>query len=477
MINLIKSNCIAITCLIIYACITLTRIINHTPWFDEAHAWTIAEQLNFVDMFNYVKNEGHFFVWQALLYPFAHSHIIPYPYPMQALNWIFCLSALIVMWWKAPFNNWIKALITFSFPFLGCYGVIARCYSIGILLLFLLAALFDKKTKYPKTYAFLLILCANTSVMVLIGATAFGILFLVDIFKNKLSQKEYLYTGFILVIGAALILYQVFFVKYFSTIVENGHAETTMLMLKNTYVYHNLLTNSILTFLFAIPLFWYFFKDKNSLFFITFTYVLMLILSFKFYGINFWHAYFYYIFLMIAFWIHNGFNTKLKKFSLYILGIISFILIFHYPEKLNTRGVFDSKALEMKNYIDNDKILKKSVILHNTGVLYELLPYVNNSSYKIKNYCNVEGNTDYDLYNIFGIFNTDCVRGNIFGQAQKHPEIIKKITTNNTYAYTKKDKNPQINNYGVIMADGYSILIQKYKCFDNHCFWKIEVKR
>ena len=246
--SITKVNKLAVICLVIFSFITILRITKHIPWFDEAHAWTIAEQLSFIEMFNYVKNEGHFFVWQTLLYPFAHSHIIPYPYPMQALNWIFCTSALILMWWKAPFNNWIKALITFSFPFLGCYAILARCYSIGILLLFLLSALFDKKTEYPKTYALLLILCANTSIMALIGATAFGILFLVDILKNKLSKKDYVYTGFILIIGAVLILYQVFVVEYFSTIVENGHAETTMLMLKNTYVYHNLFINSILTF-------------------------------------------------------------------------------------------------------------------------------------------------------------------------------------------------------------------------------------
>ena len=476
MIKIIKSNYIAIICLIIYSIITITRMIHHTPWFDEAHAWTIAEQLNFVDMFNYVKNEGHFFIWQALLYPFAHSHIIPYPYPMQALNWIFCFSALIIMWWKAPFNNWIKALITFSFPFLGCYGVLARCYSVGILLLFALALLFDKKLQYPKTYALLLILCANTSVMALIGATAFGILFLIDIFKNKLTKKECIFTGSILIIGAALILYQVLCIDYFSTIVESGHFYTTMIMFENTYVYHNLLINSILTLVFAIPIFLYMFNDKKSLFFLSFTYISMLFLAFKFYGINFWHAYFFYICLIIAFWIHKG-NSNFKKFSLCILALISFILIFHYPEKSNAKGVFDSKVLEIKKYIESDEILKKSLIIHNTGILYELMPYTSKSLYQIRNYCSTEVNTDYDLYNIFGIFNTDCVRGNIFGQAQKHPDIIKKFAILNSYAYTQKDKNPQINNYGIIMANGYSLLIQKYKCFNEHCFWKIEVKQ
>ena len=467
-----KVNKTAIVCLIIFAFITILRIAKHVPWFDEAHAWTIAEQLNFVDMFNYVKNEGHFFIWQTLLYPFAHSHIIPYPYPMQALNWIFCFSALIIMWCKAPFNNWIKALITFSFPFLGCYGVLARCYSIGILLLFILTAMFENKLKYPKTYALLLVLCANTSVMALIGATAFGILFLIDIFKNKLTKKDCIFTGSILIIGAALILYQVLCIDDFSTIVENGHFYTTMIMFENTYVYHNLLINSILTLVFAIPIFIYMFNDKKSLFFLFFTYISMLFLAFKFYGINFWHAYFFFVYLIVAFWIHKGEECKIKIVSMWMLGIISFILIFHYPEVGTARGVYKSEADKIASYIESDEILKKSVILHNTGSIYEVLPYLKNKSYKVRNYCSIEENTDYNLFNIFY---GGCVRGNIFGQAQKYPEVIKELAGDNVFAYTEKDKNPQINNYGVIMADGYSILIKKYRCFEKHCFWKVEV--
>ena len=69
-----KVNKTAIICMAVYAVITIVRIINHIPFFDEAHAWTMAEQLNFTDLLLEVKNEGHFFIWQTLLYPFAHSH-------------------------------------------------------------------------------------------------------------------------------------------------------------------------------------------------------------------------------------------------------------------------------------------------------------------------------------------------------------------------------------------------------------------
>ena len=474
--NITKLNKIAISCLVLFSVITLARIFNHVPWFDEAHGWTIAEQLNYFDMLNYIKNEGHFFVWQSLLYPFAKLHL--YPYSMQLLNWIFCLIALIVMWWKAPFNNVVKGLITFSFPFLGCYGVIARCYSVGIMLLFILASMNDVKLKYPKTYATVLIFCANTSIMALIGASAFGLMFLYDLYKSKLNKNELIKTSGILFLGAFLVFIQIFLNIYFSSIVTNSHLFTSLIMIENIFIYHNFLLNFLINIIFAVPIFIYLCSKKQALFLFVVTYFLMLLLTFKFYGFNFWHSYFFYIYLLIALWISDKKeeNTVLKKISVSIFAIISFILIFHLPEEMHISSTFHSKAKVLINLIENDEQLKNSVIIHNSGDFYEILPYTHKKTYKIKNYCTLEDKTDYDLKNShLG----DCVKGNIFGQAQKYPDLIKYIVeanNNNVFAFTQADKNPQIKNYGMIFAGNYNILIKKYKCDENLCFWKVEIK-
>ena len=466
-----KLNKFTILCLVIYAAVTIYFNYTHVMWFDEAHSWLIAKQLGFVDMLKYIKNEGHFFVWQVLLYPFAHIKFNLYPYVMKVLNWSFCMCAVVILWWKAPFNNCIKALITFSFPFLVCYSVLARCYSIGILLLFALAALYENKFKYPKTYALLLILCANTSVMALIGATAFGILFVVDVVKNKLPIKQIIITLLILLIGAAAVLLQVIKINYFSTIVENGHFYTSLIMFENTYISNNLLVNSILSLIFSIPVLMYLFRDRASLFFFSFTYVLMLILAFNFYGMNFWHAYFFFVYLIISLWINRAGKLLSGKFAHTALALISFLLIFNLPVKENYNETLKSDCKIIKSFIENDENLKNALILHNSGIMYEILPYRKKAAYKIKNYCTEKDNKDYDLKNLIG---NDCVRGNIFGQAQKYPDLIKSFVSDKTYAYTEKDKNIQVVNYGIIMAEDYQLLIKKYKCIENHCFWKIE---
>lgn len=466
MLNLIRNNLTAIICLFIFSVITINRIINHIPWFDEAHAWTIAEQLGFVDMFNYVKNEGHFFIWQTLLYPFAHSHLIPYPYPMQALNWIFCFSALVLMWWKAPFNNWIKALITFSFPFLGCYGVLARCYSIGILLIFVLAVLYENKLKYPKTYALLLIVCANTSVMALIGASAFGFLFLYDFIRNY-EKNDKIWVYMILSFGAFLIFYQLFNMDYYTPIAGNRTPHISIRIFRNSFVNGGLILNCFLVLLFSIPLFRYLYENKSALIFTVFSYFWLLVFSMGVYGAAFWHTYFFFIFLLTGLWLCK--DTKNSKWALIVFALISLIFIVHKPVDKDYYQVFGHKPDRLLQFIKHDEILNKSNIIQNHGILYTMIPYIYGQDYILKNHCHKELNTDYDLLNNN---NKMCAVKNTMEQAKRYPDKLKKMINEKTYTFidTREYK---------IVSDTVKInkfYFEKYKCFEHYCFYKIYVK-
>ena len=202
--DLIKKNWQTIIFLGLWCGITFFNLFNHTPWYDEAHAWNIAQGLNFIEILDFMHIEGHTFLWYLCLMPFAKLNI-GYPYSMLLINWLFCFTAILILWFKAPFPNWLKFLIAFSFPFLQYYPIVARCYSIGIMFLFLVAMYEKVKLKRPNLYAFLLVMLANTSVVALFGATILGALFLFELIKNKIKNSSpYL----ILFIGSVLILYQ-----------------------------------------------------------------------------------------------------------------------------------------------------------------------------------------------------------------------------------------------------------------------------
>lgn len=470
----IKNNKLATCSMLLYAIITLARLFTHTPWFDEAHAYTIAEQLNFIDIIKYVKNEGHFFLWQTLLLPFAKLHL--YPYPMLILNWLFCTLALILMWWKCPLDNRIKVLITFSSPIIWCYSLIARCYSVGILLLFLLAFLYDKKLQYPKTYAFLLILSANTSLVALFGTTAFGILFLYDLFKSKNTDlKNNIVIASILSFGAILIIYQLLNIGYWDSTVGHRTLHLSVKIFRNTFVYNRLLPNLMFLGLFAVPIFKYFWQNKKVLFFYTFSSFFLLVLATGVYPCHYWHTYFFYIFLIIAFWLMGDENItgNLKRNALISFGIMSFVLVFHTPQMPNYSFIYKSYTKDLLKFIENDIYLKNAQIIQNDGLIYEMSPYSYGKSFKIKNYCHVEDNTEYDLWNISTQI---CPIENAMWQARKHPDILRKIVDDNTYTYIKESKLETINKKVLINTQNGDFLFEKYNCFKEYCFWKITVK-
>lgn len=104
----------------IYVLITVLRVLNHQPWFDEAHAWHIAQEKNLLEVIQLMPVEGHTFIWYLLLMPFAKTNF-HYPWPMFILNYTFALVSVIILWKKAPLHNITKTIITFSFPFLPVF--------------------------------------------------------------------------------------------------------------------------------------------------------------------------------------------------------------------------------------------------------------------------------------------------------------------------------------------------------------------
>ncbi len=474
--EIINSNLLFILSIIIYTIISVVRILNHIPFSDEAHAWSLAENLGYGEMFNEVKNEGHFFVWQTILYPFAKLHL--YPYSMQILNWLFCTSALIIMWWKAPFNNVIKVLITFSFPFLGCYSVLSRCYSIGIMLLFILASLRKNSLKYPKIYAFLLILCANTSVMALLGASAFGLIFIYDLFKQKkLSKQDYFWVITILSIGAILILYQLFNMDYLIPITSNRRFHISIKLFRNVFVYNNLWLNFFALGIFSIPVFKYLSGNKSALFFVSYTYFFLLAFITAIYGGYFWHSYFFYIYLIVGLWICDNSEVEniSKKLAITVLAIVSFILIFHKPTK--SEYFFAYLAPKTNTFIENienDDKLRNAQIIQNDGLLMVVKPYASKKSFVLRTHCGIDRFDD----SLINGDNKLCAVKNSITQAKRNPKSIRDVVkTSNlaTYTYLISSEYKTEKSLYKIPADGYFIYFKKYKCYDKYCFWKIEI--
>lgn len=71
----LKNNMLFISVITIYIIVTALRLIYHQPWYDEALAWNIAQQLNLLEIIHLMRVEGHTFIWYLLLMPFAKADL------------------------------------------------------------------------------------------------------------------------------------------------------------------------------------------------------------------------------------------------------------------------------------------------------------------------------------------------------------------------------------------------------------------
>lgn len=397
----LRNNKTFIIVISIYIIITLLRLVHHQPWYDEAHAWTIAEQLNLKEIIDLMRIEGHTFIWYLLIMPFAKANWF-YPWPMLIINYIFALSCVIFMWKKAPFHNFTKTVITFSFPFFALFPINARCYAIGLIMLFVMADMFNKKLKHPIIFSGLVTLCANTSVMALLGSSAFGFLFAFDLIKgalnNKISRKDFIISFVIMCIGACLIFWQLggsnSGILGDNTNFINHFAE---FFIGNFILYNILAIIGLTAVSISLPI--YLFKDKRALFFFAYTIGGLVFIFTNVYAGFAHHYVFFYIYALISFWLAKnnypeGWRSKIAETALSILFISQIITHLSFSP-----AYFHSGSKFLSDIILQDNNLKSSrIILFHIGDK-RILPYVEKENVDVWVYCQgAKANYDPNLH-------------------------------------------------------------------------------
>lgn len=285
---------------------------------DELHAYDISLHFSIPEIFRLMRSEGHAFVWFLIMKPFAYFN---FAMGIKIINWIFAFSALFVMWKFAPFNSLIKILITFSEPMLNIYPISARCYAIGVLGLFLIAAMYKKRLKNPYLYAALIFFTANTSLMAAIPALIFGVYFCIEIIKEKKN-----YSAIIILLLTLVFLA----VQWHNPIIPNYQRSMTFYGKINDFIFGNMPFSGhrkSITALYSVLLLSAVLFFKNN-----FKILLFWLFSFAAYQYIFYfvycgdmrHFYFWYISLIILFWI--GYDIPSKKMYRNIF-LVSFSLI------------------------------------------------------------------------------------------------------------------------------------------------------
>lgn len=133
----------------------------HEPWRDEAQAWLLVRDLSFLDLIKQMSAEGTPALWHILVFPFAKLGL-PYA-AMFVLHAIIGILAVTVFVFRAPFSRLIKTLFVFSYLMACEYSIIARNYSITVLLLWLIASYYPQRFRKPLAYSVFIFFLFNTN--------------------------------------------------------------------------------------------------------------------------------------------------------------------------------------------------------------------------------------------------------------------------------------------------------------------------
>lgn len=128
------SEPIVLPLLVLLATLQATMILGHVAWRDETQAYLVATQPEIADVFRALHYEGHPALWHLLLRA-AHG-LSPSLFALKLLQLPIALGVVALVWRRAPFGAWLRLTLVASYFLLFEYGVIARSYGLGVLLLF-----------------------------------------------------------------------------------------------------------------------------------------------------------------------------------------------------------------------------------------------------------------------------------------------------------------------------------------------------
>jgi hypothetical protein len=146
-------------------------LARHEIWRDEAKAWLIARDSRSVtELFNNRRYEGHPIGWYLPLY--ALSRFTRNPMAMQVVHGLIASAAVVVFARGAPFTRLQRLLFAFGVFPLFEFGMVSRCYALGLLLLGMLLWAFHAKASGGRRRS----IAASILVMLLASTSLYGLL-------------------------------------------------------------------------------------------------------------------------------------------------------------------------------------------------------------------------------------------------------------------------------------------------------------
>jgi len=411
---------------ILYAGLGLVLLYYHEPWRDEAQAWLLARDLSVFELKLQMPYEGTPMLWHLLIMPFAKFNF-PY-WSMRVLHYIIALFIVYLFLYKSPFPIWLKTLYVFSFLMLFDYCVVARNYNISLLLLFILAILWETRTKYPLRCLVVVALLFNTNVH------SFGLAFAImavcvwEIYRSDTPRRKKAFLISVPILGMLLLFYQIigasdnmhyglFQYSFLGAPIVTLIGGFTSLYTLPSFV--NVFVLALILMMLSV-FFFDLYREKNLavLFIFVFSYIwLFYVFSFKYLG-GFRHHVFFLNTLIFCLWIAGKNLEKWNK------DVVLFLLAFFLLLSVARAGVTYTQEVvlpfscsrEVANFIKRNEMENEIIVAYHSSWGSSVLPYFSDLEFW---YPDVEDFGTFVTWNETYAANQDLDIGEILTRAEK----------------------------------------------------------
>lgn len=390
-IDHIRKNRLAYLVTFLYALLLALVIWRHEPWFDEAQSWLLARDTNpFTLLARYLRYEGTPGLWQLTLMVPAKLGL-PYA-SLKVVSWMIAVAGIYVFMRFAPFPNYVKVLLPFSYFLFYQYAVVARSYVLLPLLLFLIAAVYERKME--RIYAFTLLSCLLANVCTqgfVVAVVLFGI-HLLDLRKawpelDRAARRRQIYSLLAFTIVCLLVVAMLFpprdldFPAFKSAGISGLlHSRTKWKMLNTSLTEIPFLSAAILLLSFL-----WFWRRRVLLLYLALT--LVLLMTFIFAYCNAWHEGILLLVWLFVMWVSFqereerpawGRELPSRKLRAVVCGALVVVAIIQMNWSFNSAR-YDwsyrySASGEIARYIKENHIENDSIYANHWHAI-SILPY------------------------------------------------------------------------------------------------------
>ena len=461
---------------LIYAILTLICVLYHETWTDEVQVWQLCKYLNPIQLISHLHNEGHPSFFYFLVMPFAKlfGNIIF----MQLICWLAsCLSVFLLLYFS-PFKLITNLFIISGAGFIYFFPVIARSYSILPFLIFLAAILHTKRKEHMIIYSIVMVLLANTHIIMFGFVFIIMLLLITDILRNKFGKVKlsYFISAFIILLGLLFVILQLYdtgssnsFIKpnFFNIVFHSKQVLSTFITesysqyifrtnLKLSFIDYSVILVMILNF---IIIFVNLYLNSKKIFLIAFASIAFQLLVYVIAYPNIIYPtriYSAYLIIVFCFWIlidSKSVQENKKICSTIAINIIVSIMFLLTVSNGIKSYILDininySSAKQLAQYIENNINPDSSIILTEHEPFTLPVVYYLNNKYKL---ISLVRENDNELKYIK--WDTDTIT------------VLKPLSwLNGAYLYSKQYNNKDIyiirNN--INESDSYNSLFNEY---------------